>query len=191
MLRTPEFNLLGSAFMYGTEQWINRLVVTGPLGEPVIQIAIRNDIAAFDKEQAPQNAFETLNISLDWLSMPLSAVPAPSSYAYRWRTVDFAFGEFPEAKIGDARAEIVIVDAKTARIIIVSTASEGVEPNIAAETAHLDFTIQMHERDTCEGILPELWGIKPLSDSTEAMLELPNVSGAALLNASRSEVILD
>merc|ERR1712151_45355 len=94
----------------------------------------------------------------------------------RWKTVDFAFGEFSDGKIGNARREILIVDGKTARIIIVSTATEDADPLVAAETAHLDFTIQMHEKDTCEGILPELWGIRPLSSSTEALLDPPDVS---------------
>jgi len=188
LLQTPEFHFFGSAFMYGSEQWINRLVVTGPTGEPVIQISIKPDIESFNKASAPPNAFESMNISLDWLNIPLVAVPPPTSYAYRWKTIDFAFGEFPEGKIGDARAEIVIIDAKTARIIVVSTASEDVDHSTAAKTAHLDFTIQMHSRDTCEGILPELWGIKPLSERTEALLEPLAVADAGTTSSKASSI---
>jgi len=85
--------------------------------------------------------------------------------------VHFAFGQVPGRRIGNANAEIIVLNGESARIIIMTTASEGVEPHIAAQHAHLDFTLNVHARDTCEGVLPEIWGVKPMSSSTEAMLQ--------------------
>lgn len=156
------------------EQYINRLLVTGPKGEPVIQVSLREDIAKFNKTLAPENGFETLNITLDWLGIPMDKMPAPTAYAYRWRKIDFAFGRVPHFMIGDARAEIVIVDGSTAQIVIISTTTEDVDRDTRIQNAHLDFTIRMHQRETCEGVLPELWGLRPLSENTEAMMIPPS-----------------
>lgn len=171
LLRTPELQLLGSAYWVGEEQWINRLIVRGPLDEPVLTVSIMDDIAFFNRTTAPADGFETLNITLDYISQRLTKMPSPTSFASRWGTVHFAFGQVPGRKIGNANAEIIVLNGESARIIIMTTASEGVEPHIAAQNAHLDFTLNVQARDTCEGVLPEIWGIKPMSSGTEAMLQ--------------------
>lgn len=171
LVRTPELQLLGSAYWNGAEQWINRLVVRGPREEPVLTVRIMNNIAYFNRSTASADGFETLNITLDYLGQQLTKMPSPTSYANRWGTVHFAFGQVPGRKIGNANAEIIVLNGESARIIIMTTASEGVEPQEAAQHAHLDFTLNVQARDTCEGVLPEIWGIKPMSSSTEAMLQ--------------------
>mmetsp|Transcript_136362 Transcript_136362/g.423721 ORF Transcript_136362/g.423721 Transcript_136362/m.423721 type:complete len:556 (-) Transcript_136362:57-1724(-) len=174
LLSTPELRLLGSAFNVGSEQWINRLVLLGPAGEAVMQVAIRRDIATHKPEEAPADAFATLNVTLDWLGgLPLKAIPPPEAFAYTWGSVVFAFGRLPHFRVGPAAAEVVVIEGTSARIVVTSVAAsgfEGAEAHLAAEYAHLDFVLQMKQRDTCEGILPELWGLRPLSNETEAMI---------------------
>mmetsp|Transcript_3650 Transcript_3650/g.10022 ORF Transcript_3650/g.10022 Transcript_3650/m.10022 type:complete len:522 (-) Transcript_3650:77-1642(-) len=175
LLQTDELRLLGAASSHGTEeQWITRLVVTGPAGEPVFQVAIRNDVASFSKDTTPSDSFKTLNITLDWLGgLPLKALPPLDAYAYQWGSVVFAFARVPKLKVGKAPSEMVVADGTSARVVIMSTPAggfEGAHAHLAAEYAHLDFVLHMKERDTCHGILPELWGLRPISNSTSAML---------------------
>lgn len=175
LLATPELRLLGSAVGFGSEQWINRLIVAGPAGEEVLQVTIRSDIASYKPDEAPSDDFATLNVTLEWLGgVPLKAIPPPEAYAYTWNSVVFAFARLPHFKIGEAPAEVIVVEGTSARIVITSTAAgsfDGDQAHLAAKYAHLDFVLHMKQRDTCEGILPELWGLKPLSNETLAMME--------------------
>mmetsp|Transcript_81535 Transcript_81535/g.225817 ORF Transcript_81535/g.225817 Transcript_81535/m.225817 type:complete len:522 (-) Transcript_81535:20-1585(-) len=179
LLQTSELHLLGAAISNGTEQWINRLVVTSTAGDPVLQVAIRSDIATSSRDNKPSDSFKTLNVTLDWLGgLSLKAIPPPEAYAYQWGRVVFAFGRVasPHFKIGEAEAEMVVVEGASCKIVLMSNPANGFEgelAHLAAEYAHLDFVLQMRSRDTCEGILPELWGVRPLSNSTKALLEQP------------------
>jgi len=168
----------GDVSRRGAEQWINRLMVTGPAGEPVIQVAVKDDIAGLNWTEGPHEGFETLDITINWLdNVPLKTMPPPSSYAYRWGSIDVAVGVVPEMRIGNARPEIVIVDGRSVRIVMIPMAAAEFEgqPQLEAKYAHLDFVLQLHAKDTCEGILPELWGMRPLSTGTVAMLNPPQV----------------
>mmetsp|Transcript_107417 Transcript_107417/g.342248 ORF Transcript_107417/g.342248 Transcript_107417/m.342248 type:complete len:216 (+) Transcript_107417:138-785(+) len=177
LLATSELSLLGSAFNYGSEQWINHLVLRGPSGEPVVRVAIRTDIEAIRKGEVPDDQFSTLNITLDWLGgVPLRAIPTPDSFAYQWGNVVFAFMRVPEFYIGEAQVEMMVMEGVSARIVIMSVAgpnSEGEEAHLAARHAHLDFVLHLKEKATCEGILPEIWGLRPFSNATLAMLDVP------------------
>lgn len=182
LLRTPELQLLGAATRSGSgqEQWIDRLLVAGPAGEPVLRVAIREDLDSFNASGRALRAgvVESLDIALDWLGgVRLTEMPAPDSYALEWGSVAFAVGATP-ARIGEAQAEMLVVEGRSARIIVISTAASGFgrgEAHLAAKDAHLDFALQLkpEQRGSCEGLLPELWGLRPISEGTAAMLEPP------------------
>lgn len=174
LLGTSEMRLLGSAFNQGSEQYINRLVLTGPSSEDILRVAVRSDIEHIKREQVPADHFSTLNITLDWLGgMPLKVIPSPDSYAYTWGNMVFAFMRVPEFYIGEAQVEMMVIEGSSARIVIMSVAGpgfEGEQAHLAARHAHLDFVLHLKEKATCEGILPELWGLRPFSNDTLAML---------------------
>lgn len=179
LLATGEMRLMGAAFNQGSEQWINRLVLTDPSGEPVMRVAVRGDIEHVRRDEVPADHFTTLNITLDWLGgVPLKAIPSPDSYAYTWGNVVFAFMRVPEFYIGEAQVEMMVIEGTSARIVIMSVAAPGFEgegeAHLKARYAHLDFVLHLKEKGTCEGILPELWGLRPYSNDTLAMLEVPH-----------------
>eukprot|EP00420_Gonyaulax_spinifera_P035981 CAMPEP_0197876094 /NCGR_PEP_ID=MMETSP1439-20131203/5165_1 /TAXON_ID=66791 /ORGANISM="Gonyaulax spinifera, Strain CCMP409" /LENGTH=477 /DNA_ID=CAMNT_0043495363 /DNA_START=106 /DNA_END=1536 /DNA_ORIENTATION=- len=166
---TPEVHLYVAAFRLGDEQYITRLALTSPEGDPVMQVAIRDGLEAFVPEEQDSGSFATMNVTLDWIGQSLTRMPAPDDFCYEWRTMQFAFARIPNQKIGQAHAEIVIVSGRMGKIIIASTEAlgfEGDQAHLGAKFAHLDFILQMKNKSTCEGILPELWGTKPMSDST-------------------------
>jgi len=175
LLRTPEFHLLGVAMPKGNEQYITRIIIQSPSGEPVLQVSIRDDIANFSRAVMQGSGFfETVRVSLDYLGLPLTKMPSLSEYAYRWQTVVFAFSVVPRLKVGRAQAEMIVVDGMSARVVVMSAVPQSLEGTAeAAQFAHLDFVLQLHGHDTCEGILPELWGLRPYSEGTASMLESP------------------
>lgn len=176
LLRTPDIALLGSGTYYGTEQYIDRLVVVGFDREPIIQVAIRKNLDLFNMTNFRRGHMETLNVTLDWLGgMALTEMPPPEGYAYKWRNnVVFAFFAIKGVMIGQAQAEMIVLDSDSARLLIMSTAAsgfEGREAHLSAKYAHLDFMTSVKDREQCEGVLPELWGFRPFSAATTGMLD--------------------
>jgi len=170
LLRTHEFELQGSAGKTeGQDQWIDRLAVTDLDGHPVLSVALRADLDDFDGSLHDGVSMESLNVTLDWLGgIPLTKMPTSDSYALRWGSLSFAFGAVPHFKVGKARAEMVVIEGTSAWLTIVATGGEGPANE---QAAHLDFVLQLRgDRRTCAGVLPELWGFRPLSNETVAML---------------------
>jgi len=170
LLRTAEFELHGAAGrIQGQDQWIHRLVVTDLDGHPVLSIALRANLSDFNGSLTEGSLMESLNITLDWLGgIPLTKMPSSDSYALKWGSLSFAFGAVPHFKVGRARAEMVVIEGNSAWLTIVATGGEGPE---VEQAAHLDFVLQLRgDRGACTGVLPELWGLRPLSNKTVAML---------------------
>lgn len=176
LLRTPEFHLLGVAMAKGEEQYITRIIIESPIGEPVLQVSIRDDIWNTSRAVMQGSGFfQTVRVNMDYLGLPLTKMPSLSDYAYRWQTIAFAFSVVPRLKVGKAQAEMIVVDGESARVVVMSAVPQALErqAEVAAQFAHLDFVIQLHGHDTCEGVLPELWGLRPRTEGTAALLESP------------------
>mmetsp|Transcript_8042 Transcript_8042/g.18497 ORF Transcript_8042/g.18497 Transcript_8042/m.18497 type:complete len:492 (+) Transcript_8042:72-1547(+) len=171
----PEVHLHAAAFRYADEQWIKRLALTSPEGDPIMQVAIREGIENFVPSEHDPSLFATMNVTLDWIGgQSLTHIPGAEDFCYEWKTMKFAFAQIPTQKIGQAYAEMVMAAGHMGKIVIVSTKAlgfEGDQAHLGAKFAHLDFILQMKNKSTCEGILPELWGTKPMSDSTLALLD--------------------
>lgn len=170
MLRTTEFELHGAAGrIQGQDQWINRLAVTDLDGRPVLSAAIRANLSDLNGSLDEGDFMESLNVTLHWLGgTPLTKMPSPDSYALRWGSLSFAFGAVPHFKVGRARAEMVVIEGDSAWLTIIATGGEG--PDVE-KAAHLDFALQLRgDRRACAGVLPEMWGLRPLSNKTVAML---------------------
>merc|ERR1712008_339709 len=108
LLRTPEFHLLGVAMAKGKEQYITRIIIESPIGEPVLQVSIRDDIwNASRAVMQGSGFFQTVRVNMDYLGLTLTKMPSLSDYAYRWQTIAFAFSVVPRLKVGKAQAEMM------------------------------------------------------------------------------------
>jgi hypothetical protein len=84
------------------------------------------------------------------------------------------------ANNGGRRTESVSVDSLDMRLIVRSSVArkfESEEDQI--KNMHLDLDVPRVNAQNCMGVLPEIWGIRQLSDTTARMLEPPkeNVEG--------------
>lgn len=169
------------------EQWFGRIVVTGTDGFQLAEVTIKKDLELFNKSRIKKNGFESINVVVGAAESPLTTMPKPNWFFKRWDVhigiakIDDIFQYGPhlqsQATIGGARREAVQIRSKSCHMIIVSSpATEyfGSHAYLAAKYAHLDVVIlEMHEKDNLRGILPELWGFRPMSNTTKAMLTPP------------------
>lgn len=185
LFRTPELRLFGSGFRGADDnQYIARLNLRGASDEPVVEVAIRRNLTFFRRPAKEEEAgdedggaFETLDVNMGYFDngagATLGKMPPPSAYAYQYGGMTLAFGRVPGQFIGEARKEMLMIYGKSAQIAIIPTAAieyETTQPERAVEYAHLDFMVQPRSKDECTGILPELWGFKPISESSAALL---------------------
>lgn len=138
----------------------------------------------------PPLAFETLDVTVGTQSRPMEAIPKHNHYFNRmgvhltisrlnkvfW-TSGPAGPRSGQTTIGGLRRELVMIKCPSARILVVSSpATEyyGVQSDLMVKYAHLDIVIlDMKDRASIKGILPELWGIRKMSNETKALLKPP------------------
>merc|ERR1712032_408145 len=141
-----------------------------------------------NRTSLPRDVFETLDVTIGAAKQPLSKMP-PCCKKYHHRMgLHIGMMKMDQMKeagppmvmqktIGGARREVVLVACDSAHIMITSSpASEyfGDHAYLAVKYAHLDIVIlQMRDRASLKGLLPELWGFRPLSNRTKAMMEKP------------------
>jgi hypothetical protein len=206
ILYTQELSLLGSTFPGNPyEQWFDRIVVTGPDGFQLAEVSIKKDIVEWNrtrhkrKRDRSNQCFETLDVKVGADESPLATMPKPNWFFRRWdvhigiakieHLFEFGHRLLTQKTIGGARREVVQIRCKSGHFLIVSSpATEyfGEHAYLAAKYAHLDVVIlEMHDQASLRGVLPELWGLRPLSNTTKAMLT-PPWSRNGTLNASNT-----
>jgi len=203
VMYTKEFTLLGSTFPGNIyEQWFDRIVITGPDDFQLAAVSIKKDLVDFNrsKSKRKKNGFETIDFVLGAEGSPLEVMPDANSFYRRWDVhigiskIDDIFQYGPhlrtQATIGGWRREVVQLRCKSAHLLIISSpATEyfGDHSYLAAKYAHLDVVIlDMGDTESLKGILPELWGFRPMSNVTKAMLTPPWSKNATLNNNSNS-----
>merc|ERR550525_1795480 len=81
--------------------------------------------------------------------------------------------------IAGAQRDVVMVACSSLQFFV--TASPAIEfvsfrPDLAVKYSHLDIVIvHMRNRASLKGLLPELWGLKPMSNRTKACMQPPGV----------------
>lgn len=183
IIRTPDMNIMASTFAgEGKEQWFGHMIITSAGGFKIAEISIKKDLEHFNKSRSAKNAFETLDVSLGTDSAPMEHMPSPDFYFHRMgvaitfmRMSDMKKPIAHQFKIQGARRDVVMIACKTAHFIIAaSPASEFANwrPDLSVKYAHLDIIVsEMHDRKALKGIMPELWGIQPMSNRTKSFLE--------------------
>lgn len=187
ILHMPELSMMASTFPGDDgEQWFDRIVILSPGGFSLADISIK-DIATFNKTSSRKNAFETLDVRLGGAETPVEHMPTPD-FLFQRMGVYITFMRMEEMKrpiahqtrIQRARRDVVMVACGTAHLLITaSPASEysSFRPDLAVRYSHLDIVVlEMHNHRAMKGLLPELWGIKPLSNRTKAFMVPPETS---------------
>merc|ERR1712032_1783453 len=139
-----------------------------------------------NRTSLPRDAFETIEVTIGAAKRPLTSMPCCKTEYQHRMGLHVGMMKMDQMKrdravaqktIGGARREVVLVACDSAHIMITSSpASEyfGDHAYLAVKYAHLDIVIlQMRDRASLKGLLPELWGFRPLSNRTKAMMEKP------------------
>jgi len=192
LLQTPDLRVLAEPLPSDgrEEQWIGRVVVTtnAPNPKPVVEVRIKRHLPWFNRTTAHPNGFESLDVTLEWFKPypRLRVLPAPDTYFVHSKGIQVHAGRLrhlvQEVDVRVPRRELVLVTCKFAKVAIFSSSAHeyfgfnGVHQHLGRKYAHLDVDfLDMHSKELFEGVLPELWGYRPLSDGTRAMVKHPPV----------------
>jgi len=185
ILHMPELNMMASTFPGDDgEQWFDRVIITSPGGFKIADVSIKKGIGTFNRSTASRDAFETLDVTLGMADSPMNHMP-DLDFLFKRMGVYITFMRMDQMRrpianqmrINGARRDVVMVACKSAHLLIAaSPASEysSFRPDLAVRYSHIDIIIlEMHHRHALKGLLPELWGIKPLSNRTKSFLVPP------------------
>jgi len=186
----PDVSLDGSTFegMGPWEQWFGRMVVFSANRDRWLQIGIKKDILMFNHSLNVRNAFETLDVMIGYgdinnpqpgsativsdrnFDLPLGFLGVKVTFrvVYRHHRV-------PAVSIGRARRECADVMSETLHFFICSSPANeyfGWQRHLAIQFAHLDVAVlEITNATSIDGLLPQLWGIKPLSEENAKFLD--------------------
>lgn len=165
------------------EQWIGRVLVTTNDEEaaPIAEVRIKRHLAWFNRTTAHENGFETLDVTLEWfIPYPkLRVLPPHDAYFSHPTGASVLVGRVRHADkefdMRAPRAEVVFVIGKYAKVVIFAASAHeyyGWNDYHGRKYAHLDVEIvNMREQQLFTGVLPELWGIQPLSEDVRLMMK--------------------
>jgi len=204
LLVAPDMSLHGATFdgMGPWEQWFGRMVIFSGQGDRWLQISIKKDIMKLNHSLSARDAFETLDVVAGYGDVDN---PQPrTSTVVSDRNSDLPLGflglkvtfwainrghKVPAVTIGRAKRECADVVGEFVHFFICSTpAKEYFSWNreLAIQFAHLDVAIfEITSTSKVDGLLPQLWGIKPLTEENAKYLD-EDVDDAATANASEN-----
>lgn len=198
LIRAPDLNVFASSRPGHTDdQWIDRIVITSVANEEVLDVSIKKNLTYYDRAALPENSFETLDVKMEWMQEEKMEVMPPGDAQFdHWRGIRLGFGRvrhFGQLKAGPApRREAIYVTSKSLKILILSSSAREYfleSGELALEFSHLDIEImEIADESKLTGILPELWGLVPMSAETN---KLRKVSKDVLAAMSRLPFIVD
>lgn len=187
LLRSPDGVILHGATFEGSgpwEQWFGRVVAEAPDSGRWIEVAIRHDLLSFNRSALARDAFESLEVTLgrgsieqpDVVSrlpgldvqVPVSFLGADVLFRKMHRHYNTAF-----TTIGRARRECMDFSGTELHFFVCAApAGEyfgSPDRHLAIKFAHLNLAfVEAHNISMMEGLLPELWGLRPMSESAAA-----------------------
>lgn len=202
LLQSPDMQVLASSRPgHKKDEWIDRVVVTSAVGEQVLDVAIKRNLSYFNRAALLPNSFETLDVRMDWWRSGLLSIMPPGDAQFNhWSGISMAFGRvrhFGELKAGPApRREAVYITSSSLKILILSSAAreyflerDGFEKYLSMEYSHLDLEImEIGNQSDLRGILPELWGLIPMSEETKALRKEPTDLIHGLVDGPRGTI---
>lgn len=185
LLKSPDMQVLASSRPgHAEDEWIDRVVITSAAGEHIVDVSIKRDLTYFDRAELPPNSFETLDVKMEW-SYPnggmVNIMPPGDAQFNHWSGISLGFGRvrhFGQLKAGTApRREAVYVVSNSLKILILSSSAREYflekGEHLSMEHSHLDLELmELGDQSNLTGILPELWGILPMSEETRKLRKL-------------------
>jgi len=173
LLRTPDMEVAAAPFAgWNGDQWIGRLAIKSASGKPVLQIDARKDLRDFDRSLLLDGDFDTMDFGVGdpgQCAFDTNKFVHPSGIHAAWnRAADCTFERFR------ACTEVVVIVGQYAKLLIESAPAREMYGGVDAHAhVHLDFQVfDMTSKETFEGPLAEMWGLKPeISDSTRKLLK--------------------
>lgn len=188
LVEAPDIVILGSVFEGGGpwEQWFNRIVITVPWQDRYLEIAMRENLQDVNMSKVPRFAFKTLDITMGYA--PYDSKRARTRVAGYDKTIPWDFlGQHVSFRrmmrhhsqtyttIGKFPRECVDVAGHWLHLYICSAPSTeyyGHQRDLSIKYAHLDMAfIEVRDYTALTGLLPELWDVHPMSESTRALVK--------------------
>eukprot|EP00930_Biecheleria_cincta_P026759 TRINITY_DN18823_c0_g1_i1.p1 TRINITY_DN18823_c0_g1~~TRINITY_DN18823_c0_g1_i1.p1 ORF type:complete len:564 (-),score=99.64 TRINITY_DN18823_c0_g1_i1:66-1757(-) len=180
LVTLPDLKISGSVFEGGGpwEQWFDRFLITTPGEERFMEIKIVKLDTGFNHSKARTKALQTMEVTLGYGSV--------SSPRYVTQLQDVSQG-IPQSFLGYAglvrkvhrfsskMRECVDLAGMWSHFYVCSrTADEyyGDARHLAYKYMHLDvYWHQVKDYSVLSGVLPELWGLVPMSETTKAYVK--------------------
>eukprot|EP00930_Biecheleria_cincta_P099225 TRINITY_DN90863_c0_g1_i1.p1 TRINITY_DN90863_c0_g1~~TRINITY_DN90863_c0_g1_i1.p1 ORF type:complete len:538 (-),score=53.92 TRINITY_DN90863_c0_g1_i1:64-1677(-) len=186
LLQTPDMLVVAWPFEGRAEdQWIGKVLVASHTGDTVVEVEVKRNLTNFNRTKTGPDTFETLDIAVGPTDSPsrLTHIPSfddqinhPQGFITKFSRISAWTPTGPaclQLEWTPCR-ENVIVLSKYAKIFIES--SSAVEYHGSSretmDFTHLDVQVaDMTSPQSFQGVLPELWGLRPMSKRTQAMIK--------------------
>jgi hypothetical protein len=187
LLRSQDMQVLASARQgHAKDQWIDRIVITDSASDVVVDVGIKMNLTRFHRASLLPDAFETMDVKMEWWRRGLIEIMPPGDAQFtHWSGLSLGFGRvrhYGQETGAAPRREAVIVQSKSLKILIISSAAREYFPeeaSLGVEYSHLDIEVmEMKDEKQLEGILPELWGLRPMSEQTMLLRKEPEIETA-------------
>jgi len=181
----PDSVMHGSVFEgHGPwEQWFDRVVMSTPAADRFLEIKVKDHLHERNYSKVPSDLFKTLDVTMGYGDYPNPNViakiesyrsPVPEGFlgyqvAFRPLKRNFqikSVGRFPRECVDLAGNHVHLY-------ICSSPATEyyGELHHLALKFAHLDIGLVEYHRKSLTGLLPELWGMQPMSEFTKSLIK--------------------
>lgn len=176
LLRMPDFEVSAAPFQgTGGEQWIGRVVIKSTAtGENLLQVDAIRDVSKFDRDTIQHQSRYSWETMIPIVSsgphtfvdnqFVLPGTGSPATYS----KLSCKFKRF------EACREAIVIFGRFARVMIVSSSAKAWYGDVAAalENIHLDLDVFDFTNTTfLDGPLPEMWGIRPMTATTEKLIK--------------------
>jgi len=152
----------------GNQQWFTDYAFKVQ-GRSVVGVSVKSPQ---DEAQQKSASLSTLEILIDQryrMDMTGNALAANGSISVKV--------ERSNKRIGMAYKNIATIQGKKLAVkIFPAVAKKYRDKALRVEHIHLDMHIVKVDLDAATGVLPEIWGIKPISDEVKAFLHKPHAS---------------
>lgn len=189
LMASPEFVIRGSVFE-GTpgadEQWFDRVVLTVPSDDRYLEIRMKERLHERNFSKIPTSLFKTIDVTMGYGpygnpaaaaeiagfdgQVPLSLLGYQVGFKRLRRDASMKF-----TTVGRAPRECVEIAGPELHAYVCSTPAtefHGHSHGLALKYAHLDLAfVEIKDVASLSGLLPELWGVRPMSEETRATIK--------------------
>lgn len=189
LVAAPEFVIRGSVFegsQAAEEQWFDRIVLTVPTDDRHLEIRMKKDLHERNFSKIPSSLFKTMDVTMGYGQysspavsaeiqgfdgqVPLSLLGYQVGFKRLRRDASMKF-----TTVGPVPRECVEIAGPDLHAYVCSTPAtefHGHSHSLALKYAHLDLAfVEIRDVANLSGLLPELWGVRPMSEATRATVK--------------------